>query len=64
MSGANEICHGKGGLVRKPYTRPLLARVDLAADEVLAQGCKMLTSGNAPGLTLNCIQNKCGKAGS
>ncbi len=49
---------------RKAYLPPLLARVDLQADEVLAIGCKMVTFSSGLGSTANCIVNTCAGAGS
>ena len=49
---------------RRAYDPPRLARVDLAADEVLAFGCKQLSTSNGAGSTVNCIIRACGAAGS
>jgi hypothetical protein len=49
---------------RRSYEAPLLARVSLEADEVLAHGCKMVSHSSAATSTINCTINKCGKAGS
>ena len=45
---------------RKPYQRPVLKPVELAAAEVLAQGCKQRLSGSAFGGT-PCAVNNCAK---
>ena len=45
---------------RKPYQKPVLKPVELAAAEVLAAGCKQRLSGTAFGAT-PCGANNCAK---
>jgi len=45
---------------RMPYLKPVLKPVELAAAEVLAQGCKQRLSGTAFGAT-PCNANNCAK---
>lgn len=51
---------------KKPYEKPEIRAIDLAADEVLAVGCKTPTTfpvsggGPAPG----CLTNTCSQDGS
>ncbi len=48
---------------KKPYGKPELAVIDLAAEEVLFTGCKLASSGNAP-FNIPCIANSCSAAGT
>jgi len=49
--------------VKKEYEKPVLRVIDLAAEEILAIGCKMFTGGpaferaTACGITNNCSAN-------
>jgi hypothetical protein len=49
---------------RRPYQPPRLVSVDLAADEVLAIGCKTPVWGNSPLAPYNCTAKACRDAGS
>lgn len=59
-SGLSDKSHA-----RRSYEPPCLARVDLQADEVLANGCKMINWGTgSKQSTINCIVKTCAAAGS
>jgi hypothetical protein len=45
MSKRNEPSVEPARSARRPYQAPLVARVDLQADEVLVSGCKTPSSG-------------------
>ncbi len=47
-----------------PYRKPRLRRIRLAAEEVLAPGCKLSGGGSAVGAPSNCIDNSCAGVGS
>jgi hypothetical protein len=49
---------------KKPYEKPMLRTIELAAEEVLAVGCKLAGSGNAYGSVVSCIVNSCAGPGS
>lgn len=49
---------------KKPYEKPMLRTIELAAEEVLAVGCKLASSGTAFGAPANCIANSCAGPGS
>lgn len=46
-----------------PYERPKLRIIELAAEEVLAIGCKLTSGGWASGVT-PCVASGCADAGS
>lgn len=48
---------------KEPYVKPVLRRIDLAAEEVLAVGCKTVTGPPAP-FGFSCTANNCVQAGS
>lgn len=48
---------------KKPYTKPELKVINLAAEEVLATGCKTMVQG-APYSPVSCIANNCMGLGS
>jgi hypothetical protein len=48
---------------RKPYEKPVLHTVDLHAEEVLAQGCKLQTGGPSR-KNLGCNRGGCFRSGS
>lgn len=47
----------------EPYEKPVLRKIDLIAEEVLAVGCKSQVSGSAPRGT-PCMVSNCSKRGS
>jgi hypothetical protein len=49
--------------IRKKYSKPGLRSIPLAAEEVLAVGCKSSQGGFNVGST-PCMQNQCSKNGS
>lgn len=49
---------------KRPYEKPRLRTIALAAEEVLAVGCKFTDSGQAPMFIANCVELKCAAAGS
>jgi hypothetical protein len=49
---------------KKPYEKPTLHVIDLAADEVLGIGCKSSRGGKAAGYTGCGLANGCAKTGS
>ena len=49
---------------KMPYEKPRLRTIELAAEEVLAVGCKLMSGGSAVGSSVNCIDNTCSLAGS
>lgn len=40
---------------KKPYKKPLLRKIELAAEEVMVVGCKQVTGAGNPGGPLSCI---------
>lgn len=44
---------------RKPYEKPTVHVIDLAADEVLGTGCKSTGGGGPSGFLGNCVVDKC-----
>ena len=48
---------------KRVYEKPRLRVIELAADEVLGIGCKLVSGGSASGAT-PCWANSCGQAGS
>ena len=65
MSLKFESRSGEKAVMRRAYEAPRLARVDLQADEVLANGCKMVTWGTgSQASVINCIAKMCAAAGS
>jgi hypothetical protein len=48
---------------KKAYQKPEIAVIDLAADEVLAAGCKSPTGSGNPALP-NCLNASCASIGS
>ena len=49
---------------KRAYEKPKLRTIDLAAEEVLATGCKLTTGGAAPLSVINCVNNNCASEGS
>jgi len=51
---------------KQEYKAPQLRIIELAADEVLGVGCKLLESGSAYDTIFNCgvLTNNCAQAGS
>jgi len=49
---------------KRHYEKPLLRVIELAAEEVLAVGCKLASSGSAFGWPTTCIGSGCSGAGS
>jgi hypothetical protein len=49
---------------RKIYQKPEMTIIDLAADEVLAAGCKTTTTSGAPGIPLCFTGGGCAGIGS
>ena len=49
---------------KRHYEKPLLRVIELAAEEVLAVGCKLASSGSAVGYPTNCIGSGCAGSGS
>ncbi len=50
---------------RKTYEKPRLRTIELAAEEVLAVGCKTISSGIAPGaVSPPCMIRNCSGRGS
>lgn len=49
---------------KKPYEKPVLQVIELAAEEVLAAGCKTYTGGSAFGSIATCLGNGCAGPGS
>lgn len=49
---------------KEPYEKPRLRKIELAAEEVLAVGCKLQGSGSAPLGPPPCVSNKCAGVGS
>jgi hypothetical protein len=47
---------------KRHYEKPMLRIIELAADEILAVGCKTPSSGNTGGVT--CSSNGCAAYGS
>jgi len=48
---------------KRPYEKPRLRTIELAAEEVLAAGCKTVGGGFAP-LASPCLMNSCAGLGS
>lgn len=48
---------------KRMYEKPRLRTIELAAEEVLAVGCKLDFGGNAPG-GITCIENSCVDGGT
>jgi hypothetical protein len=48
---------------KKKYVKPKLTTIELAADEVLSIGCKLLLGGTAAG-AIPCPANNCNQDGS
>ena len=48
---------------KQPYVAPKILRIDLAAEEVLAEGCKLSNGGTSFGAS-PCTLNSCAQAGS
>jgi hypothetical protein len=50
---------------KEPYEKPRLRKIELAAEEVLAVGCKTSQTGFAPGSNVPpCMAQNCQRAGS
>ena len=49
---------------KRPYEKPQLRVIELATDEVLGFGCKLVSGGHASGSPANCINNNCHVAAS
>ena len=49
---------------KKAYVKPQLRCVELAAEEVLAKGCKLVSSGSNVMDNFTCVGNSCVKADS
>jgi len=49
---------------KHPYQKPRLRIIELAAEEVLGVGCKLINGDSAPGSPFNCIGNNCSGDGS
>ena len=49
---------------KRPYEKPLLSVIELAAEEVLGVGCKLASGGSAFGWPTNCIGSSCASPGS
>ncbi len=49
---------------KRHYEKPMLRTIELAAEEVLAVGCKLASSGSAVGWPTNCIGGGCAGSGS
>ena len=49
---------------RRPYVKPRLRPIELAADEVLGGGCKFSDGGSDFGSPTNCVSSGCEFAGS
>jgi hypothetical protein len=58
----NEEREGKKG--KRQYEKPALRAIELAAEEVLAVGCKTISSGSAPGGGPPCMIRNCSGRGS
>jgi len=51
--------------IKQPYQKPRLRTIELAADEVLAVGCKITGMSPGVGLPFNCgIDTPCNQHGS
>jgi hypothetical protein len=48
---------------KRPYEKPMLRTIELAAEEVLAGGCKVAGGGSAP-LGATCLAVPCVDSGS
>jgi len=48
---------------KKEYEKPKLRTIELAAEEVLAAGCKLVSGGFAP-MAVPCMANGCSGIGS
>ena len=51
------------GSKKKAYEKPKLRTIELAAEEVLAAGCKLVSGGFAP-MAVPCMANGCSGIGS
>jgi hypothetical protein len=49
---------------KRSYEKPMLRVIELAAEEVLAIGCKQATGATAFGNAVGCIANPCAAQGS
>jgi hypothetical protein len=49
---------------KRVYKKPRLRTIELAAEEVLAVGCKLASGGEAPLSEISCTANNCSGAGS
>ena len=49
---------------RRPYEKPTLQVIELAAEEVLAAGCKLSVGGSAFGSIGSCLGMSCAGPGS
>ena len=49
---------------KRVYKKPRLRTIELAAEEVLAVGCKLASGGWASGDPVTCVGNGCASAGS
>ena len=52
------------GKAKRTYVKPKLRVIDLAADEVLAVGCKLAVGGPSKPAGITCIANGCSTPGS
>jgi len=60
-----ETMKDREGNEKQTYEKPRLRTIELAAEEILAIGCKALSSGTAPGSTTPpCMVRHCAGKGS